>query len=283
MKSQAVKFAAALLLVLPFALFGQAYEAELPVYLQDRGSGMPTSMFGTYVHKGELLFYPFWEYYYNPDEEYKPEELGYGVDKDFRSEFRANERLIFAVYGVTDRLNLEVEAAQISAELNKSPDDPSSMPSELEESGLGDVQTQFNFYWRPETERGLGAWSYFETVYPFNKDKALTGTADFEFKLGQGIARGFSWGTMFLRAGAEYSLDENKGELGEIALEYLRRLNKSWRVYTGVEGVQDEWELITEAQYHLVKDRLFFKFNNAFGLTSKAPDWAPEYGIMIGF
>jgi hypothetical protein len=36
-----------------------AQEAEVPIYLKDRGTGIPTSMFGTYVSKGELLFYPF--------------------------------------------------------------------------------------------------------------------------------------------------------------------------------------------------------------------------------
>ena len=38
---------------------------ELPYYLQDRGTGIPTSQFGTYVRKGELLIYPFYEYYYD--------------------------------------------------------------------------------------------------------------------------------------------------------------------------------------------------------------------------
>ena len=34
---------------------------EGPPYLQDRGTGVATSMFGTYVQKGELLVYPFFE------------------------------------------------------------------------------------------------------------------------------------------------------------------------------------------------------------------------------
>ena len=47
-----------------------------PVYLQDRGTGVSTSMFGTYVRKNELIVYPFFEYYRDSDFEYKPEELG---------------------------------------------------------------------------------------------------------------------------------------------------------------------------------------------------------------
>ena len=270
-----------LIALLPVIVFAQD-DAE-PVYLQDRGTGIPTSMFGTYVHRGEFLVYPFWEYYYNPDEEYKPEELGYVKDADYRSEFRADEYLIFLGYGFTDRFALEMEAAAIGAELNKSKDDPSSMPSEIEESGLGDVQTLATYYWRPETQRGLGTFSYFEVVYPFNKNKPLTGTSDFEFKLGQGIIKCYSWGTLKARATVEYIKADAAAELGEIALEYMKRVNRNWRGVLAVEGKQDEWEFITEAQYHLVKDRIFVKFNNAFGLTSKAPNWAPEYGVLFAF
>ena len=39
-------------------------------------------------------------------------------------------------------------------------------------------------------------------------------------------------------------------------------------------------ELITEAQLR-VTDFIFLKLNNAFGITSKATDWAPEMGIMV--
>ena len=66
------------------------------------------------------------------------------------------------------------------------------------------------------------------------------------------------------------------------AVEYLRRLSPTWRVYGGVEGTQDEVELITEAQWHL-SPAMFLKLNSSFGLTSKATDWAPEVGIMFAF
>jgi hypothetical protein len=36
-------------------------QEELPVYLRDRGEGVATSMFGTYIERGELLIYPFYE------------------------------------------------------------------------------------------------------------------------------------------------------------------------------------------------------------------------------
>jgi hypothetical protein len=40
--------------------------------------------------------------------------------------------------------------------------------------------------------------------------------------------------------------------------------------------------LIGEAQWFISR-RTFFKFNCGFGLTEKAPDIAPEIGIMFSF
>ena len=63
----------------------QASDEQLPSYLRDRGTGIATSLFGTYVRKGELLVYPFYEYTRNEDQEYSPNELGYGIDTDYRA------------------------------------------------------------------------------------------------------------------------------------------------------------------------------------------------------
>jgi hypothetical protein len=75
---------------------------------------------------------------------------------------------------------------------------------------------------------------------------------------------------------------ESKLDIGEVAIEYLKGLSPHWRVYIGVEGTQYEIELISEFQWHISK-KVFVKLNNAFGLTSKATDWAPEVGIMSRF
>src|SRR6266571_4685010 len=86
------------LVVLPSA---RALEAqELPLRLRDRGTGVRTSLLGTYVRQGELLFYPFFEYYWDADREYKPSELGYGLFRDFRGRYRASEGILFLSYGV---------------------------------------------------------------------------------------------------------------------------------------------------------------------------------------
>jgi hypothetical protein len=96
------------------------------------------------------------------------------------------------------------------------------------------------------------------------------------------LIRGFPVGTVAARVAAEYDAEESKAEIGEVAIEYIRRLSSQWRVYGAVEGTQDEWEFITEAQWHLT-DHVLLKLNNAFGITSKAPDWAPEVGVMFSF
>jgi hypothetical protein len=96
--------------------------------LADRGPGIPTSMFGTSVSARQLLFYPFFEYYHDRNAEYSPEELGYGLDQDFRGAYRASEALIFLGYGVSHRLALELEAAVITAQQDKAPEDPPRCP-----------------------------------------------------------------------------------------------------------------------------------------------------------
>jgi hypothetical protein len=250
---------------------------------RDRGSGIPTSMFGTYVTKGELLIYPFFEYYRDADMEYKPAELGHDLDADFRGKFRASEGLIFASYGFTDRLTAEIEASVITARLDKSPADTSSMPLRLQQSGLGDVEGQIRWRWANENERRPEIFSYFETVLPLQKQKLLIGTPDWEFSLGAGIIRGFPWGTTMLRAALEYSREDGTVDVGEFAVEYLKRLNDRLRVLVAVEGgAYDEVDFITEAQVFL-RPNLFLKLNNAFGMTSKATDWAPEVGLMFSF
>src|SRR5262245_61548351 len=102
--------------------------APLPARLRDRGEGVPTSMFGTYIRRGEWIVYPFFEYYWDNDYEYKPAELGYAGDTDFRGRFRASVGLLFLGYGLTENLAFELEAAVISATLEKSPDDFSAVP-----------------------------------------------------------------------------------------------------------------------------------------------------------
>jgi hypothetical protein len=188
--------------------------------------------------------------------------------------------LIFLGYGFTDWLAIELEAAIISASLETAPEDPTDTPARIEESGTGDVEGQLRVRLARETESRPEIFSYFEAVTPQQEDKVLIGTPDWEFKLGAGVIRGFSWGTMAVRAAVEYTKEEDKYEAGEYAIEYVKRFSPKWRGYLGLEGSEDEVELITEAQWHLSRS-MYVKLNNSFGVTSKATDWAPEVGVMF--
>jgi hypothetical protein len=257
--------------------------APLPYYLADRGEGVATSMFGTYVRGGETLVYPFFEYYKDDDFEYKPEELGYPGDQDHLGRYRASEGLIWVAHGFTEDLALELEAAVISASLDKAADDPSSVPSRIEESGLGDVEGQLRWRFQRETERRPELFSYFEFVIPHSKDKVLIGTPGWELALGGGIAKGFGWGTLTARLAVSYEeASSSHFDLGEYAIEYLKRLSPAFRIYLGLEGSQDELELITELQWHFSR-HAYLKVNNGLGLTPKATDWAPEVGVVFRF
>jgi hypothetical protein len=257
-------------------------QEELPVYLRDRGTGVPSSMFGTYIRRGELVVYPFYEYYHDSNLEYEPADFGYELTQELRAEYQAHEGLLFLGLGLTDWLILEVEAAVIDARLTKAENDTSAMPDELHESGLGDVESQLRWRWFQENEGRPELFSYFETTFPLQKNKVLIGTQDWEFKLGVGAIKGFSWGTLTLRTAVAYDGAENKTEFGEYALEYLKRVSRQLRVVALIEGEEDEVELITEAQIH-VSPRVFFKLNTGIGLTSKATDFAPEVGVMFWF
>ena len=213
--------------------------------------------------------------------EYAPQDLGVPGDQDYRGRYRATEGLIFLAYGLTSDLAFEVEVAVISATLDKAPDDTSALPARLHEAGLGDVEGQLRWRWKREDDRRPELFSYAEVVVPHHEDKPLIGTAGLELKVGTGVTKGFGWGTLTARAAIEYAASSSSHyDLGEWAIEYLRRVSRHWRLYAGVEGTTDELSLITEAQWH-VSPNVFVRLNNGLGLTSKATDWAPEVGVVF--
>jgi hypothetical protein len=237
-------------------------------------------MFGTYIDKGEIILYPFIEYYYDKNAEYKPAEFGYGKEEDYEGFYKATEGLLFVSYGISDWFAFELEAAVIDATLEKAGDDFSGMPTRISESGLGDIEGQLRWRYFKETEKRPELFSYFETVLPLQKDKMLIGTQDWEFKLGTGVTKGYKWGTVTARAAVEYIADEDKFELGEFAVEYLKRVSKSFRFDIVIEGAQDELSAIVDLQFHL-KPWMFIRLNSGFALTSKATDITPEAGIVF--
>ena len=260
-----------------------AGEDGLPPYLRDRGNGLATSLFGTYVAKGELLVYPFYEYTLNKDQEYKPSELGFAGDHDYRGRYTEHEALLFLSWAASENVAFEFESALYStATQHKAAADTSTVPAKLEESGFGDTQAEVRWRWWKESERRPEFWSYFEAVFPFQKNRHLIGTQDWELIQGFGLTRGFSFGTLTARASASYTAEDKTVIFGEFALEYLKRLSPKWRVVLAMEGEQDEVAIIGEAQLRM-GPRAVLKLNNGFGVTTKAPDLAPEVGIALTF
>ena len=249
---------------------------------RDRDGGIRTSMFGTYVNRGELLLYPFFEYYRDNDLQYSPTEFGGVGSQDFKGRYRASEGLIFLGYGITDRFAIELEAAVISATFEKDPADASGTPARIEESGVGDVEGQITYRWTKESEHRPEIFSYAEAVSPQNKTKALIGTPDWEFKFGSGVLRGFTFGTLTARVAVEYIRESSTPwDLGEWALEYWRRVPSGWGFYAGFEGqATDEVSFVGEVQRRL-GSRATLKLNTSIGLMENATDFAPEVGIMF--
>lgn len=257
-----------------------------PAYLRDRGPGIRTSLLGTYVRQGEFLVYPFFEWYADNNLEYKPSELGYGAaNTDYRGRYRASEGILFLSYGISNSVAIEFEAAVITAELETAANDTSSgKPAKVSESGLGDVEGQIRWRFQRETETRPELFTYFETVFPLQKDKHIIGTQSWEYAFGVGLVRGYRWGTMTFRLSGEYiPAEKPQFDAGEYAIEYLRRLSPAWRIAAAIEGVQvDEITLIGEAQWSPSR-HVMFKFNSAFGVTPNATDIAPEVGVLFSF
>src|SRR5262245_48598079 len=86
-------------------------QSQPPPWLADRGEGIATSLFVTYVARHELLVYPFYEYTKTTAFEYKPSELGYAGGEDFLGKTVEQEYLLYLGYGITDRVAVELEVA----------------------------------------------------------------------------------------------------------------------------------------------------------------------------
>jgi hypothetical protein len=266
------------------ASYAWGADADFPAPLQDRGTGLATSQFGTYVRKGELLVYPSFEYYRDSDLEYNPADFGFPSEREFRGRYRASEEVLFLAYGLSDRLAVQFEGAAIQASLRKAAGDRSGLPARLSESGLGDVQARLTWRWLEESGRRPEIFSYSEVFFPHDRHKPLIGTPDWVVDTGLGAIRGFRWGTVTLRAGFLYEAGSASTiDWSEIAVEYLKRLSPRITLFGALVMLQgDEGTLVTELQWHL-SPHVVVRLNNGLGLTPLAPDWAPEVGVLFRF
>ncbi len=259
----------------------QSPEQALPYYLQDRGSGMSTSLFGTYVREGELLVYPFYEYEKTTSEEYHGSELGFTGNEDFLGELTTHEFDLYLGYGLTDRIALELEGQlYTTATFKKAPEDLSAVPDEIKESGVGEIESQLRYRLTKESEHRPEVFSFLEIAYPFQNNDVLIGVQDWQGELGFGAIKGFRWGTLSARMSLAYEDGGLQG--GEFALEYLKRLSPRWRVVLAFEGEGEDLSIISEAQWFFSRTA-YLKLNSGFGLSEKVPDIAPEVGIMMRF
>jgi hypothetical protein len=252
----------------------------LPYYLKDRGTGVASSMFGTFIRNGDVIVYPYWEYYLDNNRGYNPAELGYMTEMDLEGRYRESEYLFFVAYGLTDFLAVQTELAAAKASLSKSSEDPSTMPASIEEWGLTSYETQLRFRWLRETERRPELWGYLDIVYPINRDAQIIGSDGWDIEWGTGLTKGFNWGTILIRASLIYESADNHFGLGEFGIEYLKRISRSWRLFGALQGAADELTLITEAQWH-ISERTFIRFNQEVGLTPASTDWEPQLGILF--
>jgi hypothetical protein len=260
-----------------------AQSDSLPPYLKDRGTGVPASIFGTYIREGELLIYPFFEYARDHNKEYNTREFGFPLDQDFRGRFRSTAAQMFLGYGVNNWLALEFELAYMHATLEKSPGDPLS-PAKTTESGIGDLEAQIRARVRAETPKGPEVFVFGDATFPSHKQKLLIGDKDWDLRPGFGVTKGFSWGTLTGKISGEWNREESHPILGELALEYLKRLSPATRLFLAIEGgeggANDEADFVAGLQWW-IKDRVMIKLDNSIGLQSKSPDWVPQLGVMF--
>jgi hypothetical protein len=270
-------------IVLPFNSFIGLAQENKSDFLKDRGTGISTSIFGTYVRKGELIVYPFFEYSSDHNMEY-PLQFSPGNNNDFRGRFRGYQEQIFISYGLTNRFALEFEVSHMNATFRKSLKDTSPSPAKIEESGFGDIEGELRFCFKKENEHFPEIFGYVEILVPSNKNKVLIGDSNWDLKPGIGLIKGFDWGTMTIRADLEYNMEGSNLDIGEFAIEYLKRLSPSLRLNLSIDGGEggapDEWVFNSGIQWR-ISDHIFFKFDNSLGFFSKSMDWAPQAGLLF--
>ncbi|HEV8632344.1 MAG TPA: hypothetical protein VGV61_18665, partial [Thermoanaerobaculia bacterium] len=79
-----------------------------------------------------------------------------------------------------------------------------------------------------------------------------------------------------------WDAEDKRPEIGEYALEYIKRASPRWRFVVLLEGESVEVSLIPEAQWTLTPHALL-KLNCGIGLSPQSPDVAPEVGLMLRF
>jgi hypothetical protein len=231
-----------------------------------------------------LLIYPFFAYSKDNDREYQPAKLGFGLNADFLTRFRSSEGVIFIGYGLSTKVALELEAAYITAHLDKDPTDPSSMPARISEKEIGDLELQIRYRPLFETVHRPEIYTFLELTPATNTHKVLISEPGWDVKPGLGFVKGFSFGTLQLKITAEWNREAHSPDLGELSIEYLKRLSPALRFNLAVEGGEsgapDEFEMIGGLRWR-ISDNAWLKLDNSIGPSPKATGWGPQVGVQL--
>lgn len=278
-----IRFIAAALTVLGAAPLAAQQDSLLPPF-RDRGHGVRTSEFQTYIERGQFFGLPSASYIKDHDFEYNPLDWGYGQQTDLRGTFHGSSAQLLLAYGATEWLAFEVEGSYLDAQFERSAQDTTATPQQIKESGLGDFAVQARMRFVREKNSRPEIWGSLEFIPAANKDKVLIGDKQSDLKGEIGFTKGYRFGTMTFRTTLEYNHGDHHGDLGETSIEYLRRLSTNWRLMVAVEGGEggapDEFVLVTSFQARVAR-RAVLNFGNSFGLMSKSTDLEPYVGVRF--
>jgi hypothetical protein len=269
---------------LPDLLPGQ--DVPEPAWYRDRGRGIASSLAALDVEKGRLLVHPFFEYVRDHNREYTPQDFGVGPDINYRAQSRRKAAEIYLGYGVTDWLALEFEGAYVHETFRKAPEDSFATPARLTEKGVADLEAQVRIRALRERPGRPEILTFFELTARTHPENFLIGDPDWDIRPGVALSKGFGFGSLTGRVNAEYNHAEKHFDLGEVAVGYQRGLTAKWRLYLGIEGGEggsmDEWELLPALRWAPLPG-LQLRLESSIGISSKAPDWSPQVGVVFAF
>jgi len=229
-----------------------AVQQQEPPNLRDRGPGVRTSEFQTYIGRHQLLFLTSASYAKDHNLEYNPLDWGFGNQSDLRGTFRSSSAQLWVAYGITDWLAVEVEGSSLSARFERSSSDTTATPARIHESGLGDFAGQVRVRFAQERGRRPEIWGSVEVIPANQRRKVLIGDKLTDVKGEIGFTRGYRFGTMTFKTTVEWNHGDQHWDLGETSLEYLRRLSPDFRLLLAIEGGEtgapDEWVFVTAGQ-----------------------------------
>ena len=262
-----------------------AQQDTLQPPLRDRGPGVRTSEFQTYIQRGQLFVIPSASYVKDHNLEYSSlnEGSGIGQQNDLTGSFHSGSAQLLLAYGVTEWLAFEVEASYLDAHFDRSPQDTTGTQP-INESGLGDFAVQARMRFLRERGSRPEIWGSLEFIPAANQDKLLIGDAPSDLKGEIGFTRGYQFGTMTFKTTIEWNHVDQHWDLGETSIEYLRRLSTNWRLMAALEGGEtgapDEFVFVTSLQWRASRHAVV-GLANSFGFMEKSTDWEPQVGIRF--